>query len=131
MNEFAKPNLAVDQIPSSSVSDSGKALVVGQNGVPGWAEVGGGSGGGGVLVVNWDTQTMTLDKTWQEIYDADFAVIVGRFDTPDEISKVFPYIQEIVGAADYYIINIADFGGGAVQFITDSPDGYPAVQGGG
>lgn len=42
MNVFAKPNLAVDQIPSSSASDAGKALVINESGVPAWAEVGGG-----------------------------------------------------------------------------------------
>lgn len=46
MNEFAKPNLAVSQIPSSSVADAGKALVVGEDGVPIWGSGGGGSGGG-------------------------------------------------------------------------------------
>ena len=40
---------------------------------------GGGSSGGGVLVVNVipggeESETMTMDKTWQEIYDAPFSV---------------------------------------------------------
>lgn len=37
------------------------------------------SGGGNVLIVNMninqETQTATLDKTWREIYDADFAIV--------------------------------------------------------
>ena len=36
---------------------------------------GGGGGGGGVLVVGMDMQTLTLDKTWNEINSAPFAVI--------------------------------------------------------
>ena len=36
---------------------------------------GGGGGGGGVLLVHEDVVTNTLDKTWQEINDADMVVI--------------------------------------------------------
>lgn len=36
---------------------------------------GGGGTGGGVLVVGMDMQTMTLDKTWNEINSAPFAVV--------------------------------------------------------
>lgn len=35
----------------------------------------GGGGGGGVLLVHEDVVTNTLDKTWQEINDADMVVI--------------------------------------------------------
>lgn len=62
MNEFAKPNLAVSQIPSSSVADAGKALVVGQDGVPTWGSGGGGSGGG--VEVVYLTLTSSNDKAY-------------------------------------------------------------------
>lgn len=45
---------------------------------PAWPDEGGGGGGGtggGVLVVGLDMQTMTLDKTWNEINSAPFAVV--------------------------------------------------------
>jgi hypothetical protein len=81
MNEFAKPNLAVSQIPSSSVADAGKALVVGEDGVPIWGSGGGGSGGGsggGVLIVNLtfdeDAGYLVFDKTWSEVNAASAAV---------------------------------------------------------
>lgn len=35
-----------------------------------------GSGGGGGLVVTWNTSTLELDKTWQEIHDA---MAAGRY----------------------------------------------------
>lgn len=39
--------------------------------VKGWVDPNsGGGGGGGSLVVNWDADSDTLDKSWQEIHDA-------------------------------------------------------------
>ena len=39
MNRFAKPGLAVDQLPSTNETDVGKALVVGEDGSPEWGSV--------------------------------------------------------------------------------------------
>lgn len=43
-------------------------------------EVENGGAGGGVLVVHEDENSTTLDKTWKEIKDANFAVLV--FEAP-------------------------------------------------
>ena len=49
---------------------------------------GGGSGGGGVLVVTatYDAEagTYTLNKTWQEIHDADLAVISTEYTNAED-----------------------------------------------
>lgn len=39
MNQFAKPGLAVDQLPSANATDAGKALVLDEHGEPKWGEV--------------------------------------------------------------------------------------------
>jgi hypothetical protein len=96
-----------------------------------------GSGGGGVLVCNIDAQTGILDKTWQEIYSAPFAVIKGMPESgranwlciigteivPTEVE------QETV---DVYTVYAAKYDGeGAMHpmpLVTDSSDGFPAVQ---
>ena len=95
---------------------------------------GGGSTGGGVLVVHVNDVTGTFDKTWQEIYDADFAVL--KFT--DGTSVFFANVS----AADTYegeytavFLRTEDIGDGVTTTVyvgvTDSPDGYPALQGSG
>lgn len=39
MNEFARPNLAVTDLPPAGASDSGKVLTADEIGVPVWAEI--------------------------------------------------------------------------------------------
>lgn len=98
MNQFARPGLAVTQLPSFNENDKGKVLTINsESGALGWEEGSGGgssfpstetasagdvlslddnkdpqwaapSGGGGVLVVT-DTDG-TLNKTFKEINDA-------------------------------------------------------------
>lgn len=81
------------------------------------------AGAGGLLVVNaiYDegTQTDTLDKTWQQIHDSAFAVVIG--------------IEEETGNKNYDPVGSVWAEGGvySVQTITDvtytatSADGYP------
>lgn len=79
------------------------------------------AGSGGILVAHIDEATMTLDKTWQQINDADLAVIKLEFsDAPDDISTAM-IVETLIDNGDY-LVNIS---GGAIQFITDSADGYP------
>jgi hypothetical protein len=141
MNEFAKPNLAVSQIPSSSVADAGKALVVGEDGVPIWGSggggSGGGSGGGGVLVCHLDFQTLAIDHTWQEIYDAGFSVLL----VPSAPIAGAPYTVALMGyiigaeaeneyGVNFYAASAAQGGGYELvkyDVYTDSPNGYPVL----
>lgn len=85
----------------------------------------GGSGTGGVLVVR--DEDGTLDKTWQEIHDAGFAVI-KRDDIILYISQVveLPFPIE-----DKYLINAYDISDMSVeiQYSTSSASGYPTFDG--
>ena len=83
---------------------------------------GGGQGGSNVLVVNCDPTTATLDKTWQEIYDADFPVIRLHI-AANNYTKYF-YISYVLQAPGVYRVTIAE-DGSAVDFDTDSANGYP------
>lgn len=59
-----------DKLPEVDAGDDGDVLTV----VSGkWAKAQA-SGGGGVIVANENVQTGVLDKTWQELFDADYAV---------------------------------------------------------
>lgn len=88
---------------------------------------GGGGTGGGVLVVNvsitrdGNNTTYTLDKTWQEIVDADLAIEVSNGESTKETAIITEVAQ--VGAS----YNVT----GARQYETDSVSGYPSVTIGG
>ncbi len=69
-----KPDIP-EGLPSVSVEDNGKTLVV-TEGVWALGSGGGGGTGGGVLVCTLDMQTLTLDKTWNEINNANFSVVI-------------------------------------------------------
>lgn len=89
---------------------------------------GGGSSGGGVLVANMtlnDAGTIgTLDKTWQEIHDADFPVV--RFSYQ---GRVFWY--QVLDAAPsdggYGVTVVMNFKTAATEeFKASTTDGYPS-----
>lgn len=90
--------------------------------------IGGGSGGG-VLVVNatgTDT-SLTLDKTWNEIAAASFAVILME----TMIETHFMYISSIAGLPDGSKLVVAFSIGSSnqtYQFKAESGDGYPTWQ---
>lgn len=82
------------------------------------AEYSGGSGGG-VLVV---TETEgTLDKTWQECFDAEFVVMVKFIG---ETEKNYNYIRSVDVYDGVYTVQ-AD---GENIYTTDSASGYPSTQ---
>ena len=82
--------------------------------------IGGGSGGG-VLVVNVTTegQTTTLDKTWQEIFDSDFPVVVGTY----EDAKWWAVPVEVSFNTSTYVVDI----GNSQRFECEAADGYPSM----
>lgn len=79
---------------------------------------GGGSSGGGVLVVHNDDGT--LDKTWQEIHDASFAVVK---DGPTTDFVFYVDVEVMISGDNEYVVRTA--GGSTAK--TDSPDGYPVL----
>ena len=71
------------------------------------------SGAGDVLIVHVDGNGR-LDKTWQEIVDAGFAIFYSNEDTYIPLTL---YGQE---SNSYYVVF------SLASFVADSPDGYPA-----
>lgn len=78
--------------------------------------------GGGVLIVHED-EGGTLDKTWQEIYDADACIIQGS----TEFTKGFDLVTSIahypVGSQPFGIKTLSE-----ITYIASSPDDYPTLQ---
>lgn len=56
-------------------------------------DIGGGSSGGGALIVNLDSSTGALDKTWKEIYDAITGGTVAYIVSAGEGDAVIDYIN--------------------------------------
>ena len=91
---------------------------------------GGGSGSGDVLVVNVVSATYSLDQTWQDIFDAPYAIIVSA----EEDTRANYYIDFMTIDNGKYTVKAFMIVAGAVREITfaaDSADGYPVVNMGG
>lgn len=88
------------------------------------AKGGGGSTGGGVLVVH--DINGTLDKTWQEIHDADFAVIYFSPVTGFTAMVIISGVAE----SGYSIYGVAYNGTTPVErlYSASSASGYPVLE---
>lgn len=73
--------------------------------------------GNGVLVVHWD-ENGELDRTWQEIYDADLAVLSSY---RDDGKRVYPINGIYVENNTYYVSAPMV----SHNFSTSAPDDYP------
>ncbi len=108
-------------LPDVGSGDKGKFLHTNEStGALEWAD---GGSGGGVLVVTPD-ENDTLDKTWQEIYDA-FATGVVRFDNGDGLVSVTGVYES---SGNDYIVMVSDGGDIKASFIASSADSYPGLQ---
>ena len=91
-------------------------------------------GGDSKFVIGLDGSTNTLDKTWQEIYDAmnQGQSAVVRFSTPlgDNVAE-YPVTNVVVSADSYSVTAITSQVGTAsvrtLVFIASSANGYPEV----
>ena len=72
---------------------------------------GGGGTGGGVLVVNLDPQTNALDKTWNEINNAAFAII--KYIDPNTEATIYYNIATIVNSNGRYVVGLFEYDGEA------------------
>lgn len=111
--------VAPTALPAITDADDGKVLTA-DSGV--WVAQTPASGGG-VLVVNVTEEEIaqgtkyTLDKTWQEIADADFTVIKNNSDH----GAMYEYIHfvEFDGGL-YLVITLSE-----IEFRSDSASSYP------
>ena len=83
---------------------------------------GGGGSGGGVLVVH--DVNGTLDKTWQEINDADFAVILAyRSQVEANVHMPVNFCNE---GMDTYDV-ACELQGATVYYTAESTSDYPTL----
>lgn len=87
----------------------------------------------GILVVGITEveQTMVLDKTWQEIHDAPYAVLVfeqsqgGGGEEAAVTHKVYAPVIAVTASSGVYTVEFG-IGNTATTFLTTETDGYPA-----
>jgi len=93
----------------------------------GVAEAGG--SGGGFLKVGFDTETLTLDKTWKQIFDAlsaGYFVNVFTEQTEDGLAWQSQVYECLYG--DDYIVHAYNLSDGIMlTFTVQSENGYPVV----
>ena len=116
-----------NELPAVAAADKGKYLHTNEStGALEWAE--GGSGGGGVLVVNAEydgESTYTLDKTWQECKDAELVSVTMEGKNTFCIG-VSEFENIITHQTEYYVL-VYDFKNESpVEFKTATASGYPS-----
>ena len=109
--------------------DTGKDFVYNEGEWYEFAESGGGGGGGGALIATTNIQTGALDKTWNEINDADLAFVSINEPT----LKATGFVAITVPSENAYFVGAISYsdtetGMGMLHFTTDSADGYPVIQ---
>lgn len=87
------------------------------------------NGSGGTLVVHlaWsEGETVaTMDKTWQQIYDADSVVAIDRHEEDGTLLLEHYSIYGVYHAMDEYSVAAKLEGDSPMQFIAETADSYP------
>lgn len=117
-------------LPDYSQANDGDVLSI-ENGAPAWKDPSGGGGGdGGVFVVEMDAQTSTLNKTWQEIYDAMASGKAAYIHVA--VSGVVAMLSPIIliNSQGYVLIGLEANISSIVPFVfvAASADSYPVQQ---
>lgn len=89
------------------------------------------NGAGGVLVVHATEadDVLTLDKTWQEIFDADVISIVWLERATIKSYLICETVLSVgSGDAVSYIVQTSKDSGTSYEFIANSASGYPDCQ---
>ena len=114
-------------LPSTDSASAGDVLTLNNSKDPQWATPSG--SGGGVLVVHatFGDAEITLDKTWQEIYDADYAVVHLNFT-----GRSYGQLINIDNDGEEYTVSFATISTtpttDVLTFTASSANGYPVYR---
>lgn len=110
------------KIPNPGPAEDGQVIIT-EDGSYVLGEGGSGGGSGGILVVCADEDFTILDKTWQEIYDAGYAVLKS---VDGEITE-YTGLKQIAYNPDSDSSCSVIFG--RAIFTCEDPDDYPHYTG--
>ena len=114
--------LHVQTVPESAGTDAGKILTVDEDGDPEWADP-------VVQVFDIGVSSNTLDKTWQEAFDAlsggKIVRVVESEDDPSAPSIRSTYVLEVSNDGVDFTVYATGVEG-AVEYVAASASGYPA-----
>ena len=98
-NIFSNPGLAASQLPAVSASDNDKVLTVKEGKwTPAEASGGGGSADAALVVGSTvEGSTITLDKTWQEIFEGNYVAVRHDDGTREFITQI------LAGKTSFYV----------------------------
>lgn len=103
-----------------------------------WTPEGGGGGGGtdSMLIVNLNPETGKLDKTWQEIYDATYAVIQMGQELNGVAIKAYIHVQGVQNIQGAYAVIATAYDNASNEFVqylfeASEADDYPTMSTGG
>lgn len=80
------------------------------------------AGGSSILIANINTETGALDKTWQEIYDADICYILAEGNDPEVFKSVLP-VTTITIQDNKYKVLVQN-----MTLLASDPNDYPSMQ---
>ena len=127
-NKKPKWSTPESELPDATSASEGDVLSLNASKDPVWSTPSG--GGGDVLVVtvtDGEDNTMVMDKTYSEIYDAVFSNgVVFRYDESGMYS--FLHLDSIGTSSQAYVV-ICKFDTDTLIFTTDSSSGYPVHTG--
>ena len=110
-------------LPVVTPDDNGDVLTV-VNGA--WAKAA--PSGGGALIAHMDDATGALDKTWQEIYEANFAVLAFNGEASILCATCVEITQSGYGI-NFYLPPHTGGAGELLPFAASSADEYPVYVG--
>ena len=82
------------------------------------------------LVAIMTSDTLTLNKTWQEIYDENISVIIGEYRAADDVNRTFlPIINMGTSMSQSGHIGwiTADNSGSIIELIASTTNDYPRM----
>ena len=102
----------------------------------GGSSEGGSSSGQGPMIVSMNPQTMTLDKTWQEIKDAEYCIL--KMDSSGEGNLFYAYLNlvgitynsEYIATGQAYSVSFLIFENNeahVLNFYAASANDYPVL----
>lgn len=100
LNEIAENSGGGGSVPTPTIEDAGKAIVVNDSGEYALDNV-----GGGMLVVTFDDNTLTLNKTWNEIHSALLAgvFVIIQMLIDDDIGIYYLSQCTVMNNDDYHV----------------------------